>query len=226
MSQKALPSLDSTHTLTPINTEKINYNFFSDDEENTEHHLTATSKINNTITTKTRNTRKNSRIPQGKETTGKSRHVKHQHNYNANTTLNTNKNITNKTRDTKNNSQNKIQQADDSDSLQYSSTASSTKSLILRPSSTIRMNSDIDSLPRDSDNNQWKFFFGNSTKKITKITSSTTKKYSQIKLKVNDTDNRPFGDDIHGNNNGVKIMFHNINGIKDEGNWHQIMTTM
>jgi predicted GTPase len=58
MSQKALPSLDSTHTLTPINTEKINYNFFSDDEESTEHHLTATSKINNTITTKTRNTRK------------------------------------------------------------------------------------------------------------------------------------------------------------------------
>jgi hypothetical protein len=43
---------------------------------------------------------------------------------------------------------------------------------------------------------------------------------------VNDTDNQPFGDDIHGNNNGVKIMFHNINGIKDEGNWHQIMTTM
>jgi hypothetical protein len=60
MSQKALPSLDSTHTLTPINTEKIHYDFFSDDEESTEHHLTATSKINNTITTKTRSTRKNS----------------------------------------------------------------------------------------------------------------------------------------------------------------------
>jgi hypothetical protein len=36
----------------------------------------------------------------------------------------------------------------------------------------------------------------------------------------------PVGDDIHENHEGEKFLFHNINGIKDDDNWHQIMTTM
>lgn len=35
-----------------------------------------------------------------------------------------------------------------------------------------------------------------------------------------------FGDDVYEKFDGVKILFQNINGIKDEANWFQIMTTM
>jgi hypothetical protein len=38
--------------------------------------------------------------------------------------------------------------------------------------------------------------------------------------------NLPFGDDVHEQSNGERIIFHNINGIKDESNLHQIMMTM
>jgi hypothetical protein len=41
-----------------------------------------------------------------------------------------------------------------------------------------------------------------------------------------DMENLQFGDDIHGHFEGTKIIFHNINGIKDETNRNQIMTTM
>jgi hypothetical protein len=38
--------------------------------------------------------------------------------------------------------------------------------------------------------------------------------------------NLPFGDNIHEGTDGDKILFHNINGIKDSTNWFQIITTM
>jgi hypothetical protein len=120
---------------------------------------------------------------------------------------NTNKNIINKTCSNKEKSRTTQQHMDDSDSLIYSSTTSSTRGSNLRPSSTIRKNSDIDAISRDIDKRQWEKFFGNSMKKITNDNSRKPKKYSQIKLKAADTDKRPFGDDIHGDDNGVKIMF-------------------
>jgi hypothetical protein len=61
---------------------------------------------------------------------------------------------------------------------------------------------------------------------LNKAAATTQKRYSQIKLETFDSDNLPFGDDIHGNHDGITLLFHNINGIKDIDNWHQIMTTM
>jgi hypothetical protein len=45
-------------------------------------------------------------------------------------------------------------------------------------------------------------------------------------LKTHESINLPFGDDINAQTEGKTILFHNINGIKDEANWHQIMATM
>jgi hypothetical protein len=40
------------------------------------------------------------------------------------------------------------------------------------------------------------------------------------------TANLPFGDDVTAHSECEGILFHNINGIKDEHNWYQINTTM
>jgi hypothetical protein len=40
------------------------------------------------------------------------------------------------------------------------------------------------------------------------------------------TSNLPFGDDIMEDTNYDTILFHNINGIKEETNWYQISKTM
>jgi exonuclease III len=58
------------------------------------------------------------------------------------------------------------------------------------------------------------------------LTQKRSGKYTQIELQNNYLSNMPFGDDIHDDSPGEKIIFHNINGIKDEDNWHQIMATM
>jgi hypothetical protein len=105
------------------------------------------------------------------------------------------------------------------ESLQYSSSDSSN----LRPSSTIQRNSDIDRQSRMRE--EWCKIFNQSQKEQT-ISSASKKNYTQVKLKVLDTENLPFGDDITASSEGIKILFHNINGIKDEANWYQIITTM
>jgi exonuclease III len=52
------------------------------------------------------------------------------------------------------------------------------------------------------------------------------KNYTQIKLQPSISTNIPFGDNIHEETEGDKLLFHNINGIKDSTNWFQITTTM
>jgi hypothetical protein len=52
------------------------------------------------------------------------------------------------------------------------------------------------------------------------------KKYLQIKLHTDIDSNDHYGDNIFDQHNHEIILFHNINGIKDETNWFQIITTM
>jgi hypothetical protein len=53
-----------------------------------------------------------------------------------------------------------------------------------------------------------------------------TQKFHQIKLKPMETSNLPVGDKIHEETDLETILFHNINEIKDETNWYQILMTM
>jgi hypothetical protein len=108
--------------------------------------------------------------------------------------------------------------------MQYSSSDSVTN-VSLRPSVTIRRTNDINA--DHQARHQWQQIFDKTNiKNSNKALEITQKRYSQIKLKTFDSDNLPFGDNIHENHDGVTILFHNINGIKDIDNWHQIMTTM
>jgi hypothetical protein len=52
-------------------------------------------------------------------------------------------------------------------------------------------------------------------------------KYMQIRLQPFTSTNIPYGDNIMADNdNNEKVLFHNINGMKDTTNWYQIITTM
>jgi hypothetical protein len=59
-----------------------------------------------------------------------------------------------------------------------------------------------------------------------KIQSSNAKKYLQTKLLTNIDSNDHHGDNIFAAQENERILFHNINGIKDDANWFQIITTM
>jgi hypothetical protein len=52
------------------------------------------------------------------------------------------------------------------------------------------------------------------------------KRYLQTKLLTNIDSNDHHGDNIFAAQENERILFHNINGIKDEANWFQIITTM
>jgi hypothetical protein len=52
------------------------------------------------------------------------------------------------------------------------------------------------------------------------------KRYSQIRLKASTTTNDIYGDDMTNSDDAETILFHNINGMKDEKNWYQIIATM
>jgi hypothetical protein len=111
--------------------------------------------------------------------------------------------------------------SDVSDSLQYSS-SDDTQVCHLRPTTTIRKSNDVGSRYARI---QWQKLFKHSKNETTKSTIKH-KRYSQFKLKTFETDNLPVGDDIHEQHDGEIFLFHNINGIKDDDNWHQILTTM
>lgn len=58
------------------------------------------------------------------------------------------------------------------------------------------------------------------------IKSRNEKKYLQIKLQHNIDSNDHYGDNIFDHHDHEVILFHNINGMKDDTNWFQIVTTM
>jgi hypothetical protein len=57
-------------------------------------------------------------------------------------------------------------------------------------------------------------------------TQHNEKRYIQPKLRVYNMENDSFGDDIAQDSNVETILFQNINGIKDDTNWAQIIYTM
>jgi hypothetical protein len=109
------------------------------------------------------------------------------------------------------------------DSLIYSSTDSSSYKIEPRPSRTYTRTSSIDAHPTEEENNR-------RGKSLNQHTDNNTikdnKNFHQIKLKPMHTSNLPFGDDIMEDTNYDTILFHNINGIKEETNWYQISKTM
>jgi exonuclease V gamma subunit len=88
------------------------------------------------------------------------------------------------------------------DSLQYSS-SSITPDSSLRPSVTIKRMADTDTLNHVK--SQWKEIFGRSIKEIP-TENYNPKKFSQLKLKLMNSDNLPFGDEIKGSTKGEKSL--------------------
>jgi hypothetical protein len=56
--------------------------------------------------------------------------------------------------------------------------------------------------------------------------SVNNNKYIQTTVNQEDHLNLPFGDCIMDEKQGCTILFHNINGMKDNKNWYQILATM
>lgn len=103
-------------------------------------------------------------------------------------------------------------ESEDTASLEYSSTSdSSIESTKLRPSTTIKKNSEVEEIKSCQGSRN---------------TSMHETRFTQMKLKSQTETNVPFGDDIHEQTDDQTILFHNINGIKDSTNWFQIITTM
>jgi exonuclease III len=104
------------------------------------------------------------------------------------------------------------------DSLNYSSSDSDITRL--RPTITIQTSTDIDSGKAMIRKTRMADYM-NTTRQ-----SKDRGKYHQIKLTPMQTTNLPIGDDINEQTNIKTILFHNINGIKEEENWFQILMSM
>jgi hypothetical protein len=109
------------------------------------------------------------------------------------------------------------------DSLTYSLKDSSSYKFGPRPSSTYTRTCAADALPSEEQNNRRKKSLH---QHLNNNTIKEHKNFHQIKLKPMHTSNLPFGDDIMEDTNYDTILFHNMNGIKEETNWHQISKTM
>jgi hypothetical protein len=129
----------------------------------------------------------------------------------------------NKSKQKNKNKRNEIKYNEDSsqaESLDYSSSDSNiTRGL--RPSITIRNSTDIDS-NKDTGQKIRKEAYSNLTMRKYKDKGN----FHQIKLTPMQTTNLPIGDDINEQMDNETILFHNINGIKEDTNWFQILMTM
>jgi hypothetical protein len=67
---------------------------------------------------------------------------------------------------------------------------------------------------------------GCSRKPSKEIAEKRLRQHKIFNTKLYQQDNLPFGDNIESQTDYEGIMFHNINGIKDEQNWFQILLTM
>lgn len=119
-------------------------------------------------------------------------------------------------------------------SLTYSTDSSDDS--ILRPSSTIKWKSNA-SPPGKSKvklREDWKDLFLHSSTNINKRQQQLMETHSKVPLLQTkifnpasfQSDNLPFGDNIQSQSDTEGVLFHNINGIKDESNWTQINITM
>jgi hypothetical protein len=95
----------------------------------------------------------------------------------------------------------------------------------LRPTSTIHSTSDIQHSTTTKQKKRWEEIF-DTTIKTKEANYKSTTNFTKLKLKPNSDSNLPFGNDIHEIYDSDKIIFHNINGLKDDTNWLQILKTM
>jgi hypothetical protein len=118
-----------------------------------------------------------------------------------------------------------IHSNNDKNDLCYSASDSESEEIALRPSSTITQNKQ---LSRKSLNPAWgKIFRYKTTGEKTTNSTTNMKRFIQPKLRAHNMDNVHFGDTIQKNHSNVEtILFQNINGIKDDSNWNQIIHTM
>jgi hypothetical protein len=113
--------------------------------------------------------------------------------------------------------------------MTYSSSSKSTTTTTrkLRPSVTITKLREIQRQQKSSINEQWsKIFSQRTTTQNDQESKSHRRQLIQTTLLENNTTNEPAGDNILNDSDDDTIIFHNINGIKDEANWHQILNTM
>jgi hypothetical protein len=87
---------------------------------------------------------------------------------------------------------------------------------------------DVDGQPADSDDESKDEGLASmtTTKQTIESASYGNKKYIQTTVSNEEHLNLPFGDHILDEKQGCIILFHNINGMKDEKNWYQILSTM
>jgi hypothetical protein len=125
---------------------------------------------------------------------------------------------------TDHNKNNELDKSDESDSLIYSTTTDSGHKILgPRPSSTYGRTRKLDAeITEERKHQQNK----SQHQQIHNKTTKDQKNLYQIKMKSMHSNNLPFGDDIMEDTNEDTILFHNINGIKEETNWHQISKTM
>jgi hypothetical protein len=117
-------------------------------------------------------------------------------------------------------------ESETTESLNYSSSDQTAQSIgMLRPSCTIKTNRQ-QSAEQKSSIKSWKQLFNKHKKTRLEPTQSDAKKFTQIKFKCNDSVNMHIGNIIPSDNDDETIIFHNVNGIKEEDNWHQILQTM
>jgi hypothetical protein len=93
----------------------------------------------------------------------------------------------------------------------------------LRPSSTIGQQK------RQGLTKSWEKIFQSKPMDPQRVKETTTKRYLQPKLTHKNVSNEAIGTNILTNIDSTElktIWFHNINGMKDERNWAQIITTM
>jgi hypothetical protein len=85
---------------------------------------------------------------------------------------------------------------------------------------------DVDGKLVDSDDEFKDEDFRTTINQPTDSLSSGNKKYIQTTVRHEEHLNLPFGDHILDEKQGCIILFHNINGMKDNKNWYQILSTM
>jgi hypothetical protein len=117
---------------------------------------------------------------------------------------------------TDHNKNNELDKSDESDSLIYSSTTDSGHKILgPRPSSTYGRTRKLDAeITEERKHQQNK----SQHQQIHNKTTKDQKNLYQIKMKSMHSNNLPFGDDIMEDTNKDTILFHNINGIKEETN--------
>jgi hypothetical protein len=126
----------------------------------------------------------------------------------------------------KNNDESQRENMNDSTEYQRHSASDSSSVGLLIPTS---VHLKAQSKNRRSTIRAWENIFRNRSKTNIPLEHGKPLTYIQTRLKppaISVMSNRNIGDSIPNHSEDETIIFHNINGLKDENNWHQILQTM